>query len=287
MRSVGKILNKRRSTGKVNLPFVMPSTLIFILATVNVIGLWINIYVAFIVHAKDTEAYLELIRTPAKTVYQTGQVGAIILADGLMVYRTFVVWGDNIHVVMMPCLTFVATLISGISFVHLEHHMDVHTSIFSKAVTEWTVAFLLSSFVTTVYSTALIAYKLRKTQMNLRRNGVSTSGGLTHRVMRIVVESAVLYSLNHLLYAVLYAVNDLVESTPSFLEASIASITCSLILVRSQKTSQSPMSVDSTVPREQLVFGKYSENQDGNASALRSVEVNVDVLQTVEADTAA
>jgi len=34
IRAVGTILRKRRSTGKVNLPFVLPSVLIFILATV-------------------------------------------------------------------------------------------------------------------------------------------------------------------------------------------------------------------------------------------------------------
>jgi hypothetical protein len=33
-RAVGTILRKRRSTGKVNLPFALPSVLIFILATV-------------------------------------------------------------------------------------------------------------------------------------------------------------------------------------------------------------------------------------------------------------
>jgi hypothetical protein len=53
--------------------------------------------------------------------------------------------------------------------------------------------------------------------MNLRRHGVLTSGGLSHRIMRIVVESAAIYSLNHLLYAVLYEVKNQVEITPSFL----------------------------------------------------------------------
>ena len=53
--------------------------------------------------------------------------------------------------------------------------------------------------------------------MNLRRHGVATSGGLSHRIMRIVVESAAIYSLNHFLYAVLYEVKNQVEITPSFL----------------------------------------------------------------------
>jgi hypothetical protein len=51
----------------------------------NVMGIWINTHAAFVVNEKDPEAYLDLIRTPAKTIIQTGQVGAILLADALMV----------------------------------------------------------------------------------------------------------------------------------------------------------------------------------------------------------
>ena len=53
--------------------------------------------------------------------------------------------------------------------------------------------------------------------MDLRRHSVITSGVLTDHIMRIIVESAALYSLNHLLYAVLYEVKNQVEITPSFL----------------------------------------------------------------------
>ena len=142
------MVRKRRHTGNLNISLVIPSALIFIFATLvslitqksnsltsrrarsqNVTGIWINAYRAFIVNAKNTEAYLDLIASPAKTILQTGQVGAIILADALMVrllsvsvschkfsttcapqvYRTFVVWNSNKYVVVIPCLTFVAT----------------------------------------------------------------------------------------------------------------------------------------------------------------------------------
>jgi hypothetical protein len=83
---------------------------------------------AFVVHGTNPEAYLGLIRTTAKTVIQTGQLGAIFLADALVVqlylalqtvvrlillhskvYRTWVVWNHNFYVIVIPCLTFVAT----------------------------------------------------------------------------------------------------------------------------------------------------------------------------------
>jgi hypothetical protein len=82
---------------------------------------------AFVVNGPDPEAYLGLIRTPAKTVIQTGQLGAILLADALVVrcfllhpyvttiicipqvYRTFIIWNHNYYIIVIPCMTFVAT----------------------------------------------------------------------------------------------------------------------------------------------------------------------------------
>jgi len=48
-------------------------------------GLWYSTYLAFAVSRNDPMAYLGLIRTPAKTVFQIGEIGAIILTDALVV----------------------------------------------------------------------------------------------------------------------------------------------------------------------------------------------------------
>jgi len=245
-------------------------------------GLWLNAYRTFVVNGADPMAYLSLIRSPAKTIIQTGQVGAIILADALVVYRTSVLWNYNIYVIVIPCLTFVATFTSGVSFVRLQHHTNVETSIFAKAVTQWTVAFLLSSFATSVYSTGLIAYKLMSTQIQLRRLGISTSGSLSSRIMRIIAESAALYSLNHLLYAILYEVKTQVETTPSCLEASLASITCSLIIVRSEEAFNQPQTLPTSVSSTDIEKG--SKNPDGKVFALGSMKINVDISKTADED---
>ena len=69
----------------------------------------------------------------------------------------------------------------------------------------------------------LIAFKLLTMQMKLRNNGISTSSTFSRRILRIFVESAALYSLNHLLYAVLYEGKSNLEATSSFL-VSISSV---------------------------------------------------------------
>ena len=117
--SIGTILRKRGATGKLNLPLAIPSVLIFMFATVvslmllnaklflrfffqNTIGLWLNTYRTFVVNGADPMAYLNLIRSPAKTVFQTGQIGAIVLADALVVglfsLHTSVMNLRNLHV---------------------------------------------------------------------------------------------------------------------------------------------------------------------------------------------
>lgn len=66
-------------------------------------------YEAFVVNSGNPIPFLSLITTHPKTIFQTGQLGSILLTDALMVYRTFVLWNSNFYTIVFPCLTFVAT----------------------------------------------------------------------------------------------------------------------------------------------------------------------------------
>jgi len=100
------------------------------------------------------------------------------------------------------------------------------------------------------------------------------------------VESAAIYSLNHFLYAVLYEVKNQVESTPSFLEASLASITCSLIIVRSESTGSQPLptTISSDPTKTSPEPLSFRENEDGKVSALRSMDGTTNCSRTIDRD---
>ena len=64
----------------------------------------------------------------------------------------------------------------------------------------------------------------------------------------------------------------------------MASITCSLIIVRSEEVINHPQTLptstasDPTVPSAKpLIIGEYYKNKDGKIPALHSTEVNIDV----------
>jgi len=70
-------------------------------------------------------------------------------------------------------------------------------------------------------------------------------------------------------------------------EASVASITCSLIIIRSEEVGENhPQTLLTSCPAvasaELPATGGYSKNQNGKVFNIRSMEVSVDVARTVD-----
>lgn len=144
--------------------------------------------------------------------------------------------------------------------------------------------------------------------MKLRHHGVSTNGSISRRILRILAESAALYSANHLLYAVLYEVKSQIEITPSYLvslalhtigclsqigicqqEASVASITCSLIIVRSESAFNRPPTTIGSDPGTMVAaaptaIGMYSGSPSRKVFAIHSMGVNVGVKTELDTE---
>lgn len=235
------LLKKKKVNENLNLPIFIAAPVLFFFATLHIFGVWVRTYKAFVTYPQGPLAYWGLITSPEKTVTQVGQVGAVILGDLMTVYRTFVIWQLNPYIIIVPAMTFVATVVSAAGFITAQHKVNVHTSIFSTTVTRWTEAWLSCSLITTGICTFAIMYKLLSVQRSLGQSiAYNPSRSLTTRVLRIFVESAALYSTNNLLYAVLYSTKILEEAWFSGLAVPIASITFSLIIIRVESAVNSP-----------------------------------------------
>ncbi|KZV93875.1 hypothetical protein EXIGLDRAFT_716625 [Exidia glandulosa HHB12029] len=259
LQSIQSLLRKRRVHDRVNTPLVVVAPLIFFFESLHMFGVWARAFIGFVTFPEGPDASWALITTTEKTLTQVGQLGAVTLGDAMMVYRAWLVWERRTSVVVLPALTFIATVVSGIAFVTVQHRVNVHTSIFQATVTRWTESWLASSLCTTGICTGLIVFKLGLVQYQLRdpsnpgslpstqTTAVSASTrGLTSRVMRIVVESAAMYSVVNLLYCVLYAAALNPEAWFSTMDAPVASISFSLIIIRAENISRGPTSRSTT-----------------------------------------
>lgn len=242
INSTQTLLKKKKLNENLNLPIFIASPILFFFSTLHIFGVWVRTYKAFVTYPQGPIAYWGLITSTEKTITQVGQVGAVILADLMTVYRTLMIWQLNYWVIIIPSITFIGTIVGAAGFITTQHKVNVHTSIFSTTVTQWTEAWLACSLVTTGLCTIAIIYKLLSVQHKLGVTGAfASSRSLTTRVLRIFVESAALYSINNLLYAVLYSVKISEEAWFSGLDAPIASITFSLIIIRVESAVNAPL----------------------------------------------
>lgn len=241
INSTKTLLKKKRLNENLNLPIFIAAPILFFFSTLHVIGVWVRTYRAFVTYPQGPIAYWGLITSTEKTITQVGQVGAVILADLMTVYRTLMIWRLNYWIIIVPSLTFIGTIVGAAGFITAQHRVNVHTSIFSTTVTQWTEAWLACSLITTGLCTIAIIYNLMSVHKKLGETAAfSSSRSLTTRVLRIFVESAALYSVNNLLYSVLYSAKISEEAWFSGLDAPIASITFSLIIIRVEFAVNAP-----------------------------------------------
>ncbi|KAK0459141.1 uncharacterized protein EV420DRAFT_305096 [Desarmillaria tabescens] len=145
----------------------------------------------------------------------------ILVADSILTWRCWVVWGRRWPMVVLPILLTVSgTAFDGLFIYH--NATDKYSSdgaIWGPAV-KWGVIFYSMSLATMVYCTALIIFRI-----------------LAHReqywsVIEVVVESAVMYALALVVFIGFLATDDVGGFYPKALLDTVAGIAPTLIVVR-------------------------------------------------------
>ncbi|KAK0241292.1 hypothetical protein EDD85DRAFT_394968 [Armillaria nabsnona] len=145
----------------------------------------------------------------------------ILIADSILTWRCWVVWGRRWPIVVLPILLTVSGIANDVLFIYhnATDKYSLDGAIWGPAV-KWGVIFYSMSLATTVYCTALIIFRI-----------------LAHReqywsVIEMVVESAVMYSLALVIFIGFLATDDVGGFYPKALLDTIAGIAPTLIVVR-------------------------------------------------------
>ncbi|KAJ6511766.1 hypothetical protein DFH09DRAFT_999341, partial [Mycena vulgaris] len=117
---------------------------------------------------------------------------SVLLGDSLIIYRLWIIWGRNRFVVIFPMVTLIGTFVTSIGNVYefTQWEPRLRGALFYKESKPWTATGFILSLLTTVYSTALIAFRISKV------NNVKTvSQSRLMSFLAILVESAALQML--------------------------------------------------------------------------------------------
>ncbi|KAK7047613.1 hypothetical protein VNI00_006381 [Paramarasmius palmivorus] len=225
---------KKRSTG-LNVPLLVTAISLFTLCTIRIgidLGRGIVAFFTFRSNPKGPLAFYEDIGHWTRIFREALYVTNSLVADSLVIYRLYVVWGHNWKITVGPILLLLASSIAGYVAVWEISRVDSGDSIFAKQVADGATTLFALSFGTNVIVTSLIAgriwYIARRTSLNLgRQHGVKYS-----RAMVVIIESGALYSVSLFMLLVLFATDNDAQIILFNSVSQIVGIAPTLIIVR-------------------------------------------------------
>ncbi|THV07506.1 hypothetical protein K435DRAFT_259805 [Dendrothele bispora CBS 962.96] len=182
----------------------------------------------------------------------------IWLADGLLIYRLWVVWFGRSIVTVPPSLLWIGSFATGMAGLLLFYHTED-----AQIIRHLGVSFHACSVALNVIATSLIAGRLLYHRHIMKAIGDPDGGEHGQRylsLLAVFAESGALYTVTAIVYIPLYAINsDFIFVWAAVLEVA-AGIGPMLIVLR--------MALGTAVSQH----GRYSKNSGNSSTALSTME---------------
>ncbi|KAJ7108050.1 hypothetical protein C8R43DRAFT_962964 [Mycena crocata] len=195
-----------------------------------------------------------------------------VLADAVMVWRCWIVWGRSWVVIVFPILAAVAaTVCAGLGLAGQIAVVSIQNSTATARLVplvHFSTPFLSLSLAVTLYTTGLIAWRIIQVQRYAKKqkHNIKTVDGNLFPVLEILVESSALYSLSLFVFVVLLAMKSPNQNYPQNIHVQIAGIAPTLLIFRIT-IGYARKDEEWTSPRSKLEFAHTTEtSQHGDHS---------------------
>ncbi|KAG2137927.1 hypothetical protein DEU56DRAFT_343655 [Suillus clintonianus] len=181
----------------INRPIAMVAILLLLVSTVHMIVTIIRVENGFVKY-RDTwpggpAAFFADITEETYVIKHALYIFQTVVADGVMVYRCYVVW-QSIRVIILPSMLWCGIVVTGIHAVYSVSQASSNPGdVFASQLTKWITAFFASTITTNLLCSGLLAYRIWMTERAVSR--VRATSGTMMPIVRILVDAAVLYSI--------------------------------------------------------------------------------------------
>lgn len=226
--SIG-LLTWRRSGPRINWILVCISLSIFALATAHLVIVLCRAQQAFI-SGHNAVVYFNNLQSGLEVSQASSQVAISVIGDGMVIYRVWVVYNRSYWVLSLPVLSYIGTTVCSItSVVFIGKASSVDTPFYLPDLEIWLPAFFGMTFATSVLCSLLIAGRLWYIHQWIHTSQMTNT---LKAVLRIVIESASIYSLTMLLYLATYVSKSNTSIIFGDLVSPVIGIAFSLITIR-------------------------------------------------------
>ncbi|KAF8988388.1 hypothetical protein BDQ17DRAFT_1435046 [Cyathus striatus] len=199
--------------------------IMYALATTHLAIRWQTIFLGFVQNGQTEDTIFNFLNSVPFGLQVPGSIALVantIIADCILIWRCWKVWGNDWRAPVLPTLTAIAeTFFSVLSIIE-----QAQPSTLSRIGVDPSLVYLSLSLVTTMLATFLIIFRVVY---------LSWQSGDIHRyqtIVEIIVESAALYSLTLLVYIPLLPSTDFSDGYPQVILVSMTGIAPTLISAR-------------------------------------------------------
>ncbi|TFK97090.1 hypothetical protein BDV98DRAFT_275205 [Pterulicium gracile] len=222
-----------KSKAKASLVMMSVASALYALSSAHVIINLVRAIGAFIDDAKDAEVVLERISSPLSVGKQVVYVLSSLVADGLLIFRCFAVWGRSWKITAVPFVLFLGAIVTGFGTVYIISQATASgKGFFDNSIRVWGTAAYALSLLTNISVTGLIASRIW-----WMSRGVETHLGRHHsqvytRIIALVIESGSIYSLSLIVFIIAYSLNTHGQKIANDALAQVVGIMPTFIIIR-------------------------------------------------------
>ncbi|KAL5526960.1 hypothetical protein ACEPAF_8689 [Sanghuangporus sanghuang] len=183
-----------------------------------------------------------------------------LILDGIVIYRTYVVW-SSVYPIVLPVLGWFGLLASSIGANTTLATTRVNTdNVFAGAVDKWITAVYALTLSTNLSASVLLAFKIWKVNRDVLK--FKENGQLTP-VVRAVVESGAIYSATITVALILFIINSVGVYVVLDMISPIICIVFNMIIIRIAFAADAIPSISNS-SRQHNQTANYSGNNQGS-----------------------
>ncbi|KAF7345685.1 hypothetical protein MVEN_01588300 [Mycena venus] len=191
---------------------------------------------------------------------------SFLLADMIMVWRCWIVWGRSLVVVIIPILAAVAgTVCASLGLagqIAVASIQNSTSAIRLAPLVRFSTPFLSLSLGMTLYTTGLIAWRILRVQRYVTKQRTHQFSPDSVLVLEILTESSALYAASLFVFVVLLAMKSPNQNYIQNIHVQIAGIAPTLLIFRIS-TGRSRPDQEWTSPSSDLRFASSAESAGG------------------------
>ncbi|KAG1820617.1 hypothetical protein EV424DRAFT_1512077 [Suillus variegatus] len=272
-------LTYKRHKQDINLPILIVAVLLLILSTAHMIvnivrvedGLVTNRYE----YPNGPSEYFADVSQKTYVIKHLIYVLQTLLADGVVIYRCYVVW-QSVWIVVLPIILWCSVAVTGVIAIYSVSQASTGDGIFVKALAQWVTAFFASTIATNLLSSGLLAYRIWIIQRGV--SGVNnTSRNTVMPVVRVLVDAAILYSAALLTALILFVSGNNGQDAVVDMAMPIMSIAFYMVLIRIalNKKQHNYVSTQSSISIPRRAVTSEAEQERAQQYAMKPLQVHV------------